>query len=273
MSSTAPRLAVCSWSLQPTSADDLIEKVIATGVPAVQLALEPLLEGGSWQGTPEKLRAAGIAVVSGMMGCVGEDYTTIKTIEATGGIMPDATWPATLANMKQGAVLAGKLGLKLVTFHAGFIPHDATSAGFKKGVARVREIAALFAAQGSKLAMETGQEPAAALLEFLSALSGTGVGVNFDPANMLLYGSGAPIPALKALMPHVHQVHVKDAIASAVPGQWGGEVPVGTGQVPWAEFFGVLKSANYTGHLAIEREAGQQRTTDIRTARDLVLSH
>lgn len=263
--------AVCSWSLQPTGVGDLIAKVKATGVSSVQLALEPLLEGHhDWADTDAKLAQAGLGVVSGMMGCVGEDYATIDKIRETGGVMPDSTWPATLTNMRRAAPVARRIGLKLVTFHAGFIPHDESSAEFAKGVQRVGEVAQVFAEEGIAVALETGQEPAPALVAFLKSLNRSDVGANFDPANMLLYGSGDPIAALQLLLPSVRQVHIKDAVPSGKPGEWGSEVPAGTGKVDWARFFAVLAGVNYAGDYVIEREAGARRTDDVVVARHLV---
>jgi L-ribulose-5-phosphate 3-epimerase len=275
---TRNKIAVCSWSLQPKGVEDLIENVRATGLAAVQLALDPLLNPSpEWQDSGRKLADAGIAVVSGMMGCEGEDYATIASIKETGGIMPDRTWPITLANMKRGAAVARQLGLSLVTFHAGFIPHDASSTEFAKGVTRVRDLASIFHDAGIGLAMETGQEPADALVEFLHALGAAGtagsVGVNFDPANMILYGSGQPIAALKALLSHVKQVHIKDAVESSSAGEWGSEVPAGKGQVDWGGFFTTLNGTGYAGNFVIEREAGDSRVADVRTALQLLQRH
>jgi L-ribulose-5-phosphate 3-epimerase len=92
--------------------------------------------------------------------------------------------------------------------------------------------------------------------------------VNFDPANMLLYGSGDPIEALRLLVPFVKQVHVKDATKSPKPGVWGEEVPVGTGEVNWKAFFKTLREGGFDGDLIIEREAGDNRVGDIRHAKD-----
>lgn len=268
----AKRVAVCSWSMQPTGLDDLVAKVKDAGVSRVQLALEPLLEGGAaWNDAGARLAAAGVGIVSGMMGCVGEDYATIEKIKVTGGVMPDATWPATIANMRKAAPVAKALGLKLVTFHAGFIPHEAGSAEFAKGLKRVAEVADAFASVGVAVALETGQEPAPALVDFLKALGRKDVGVNFDPANMLLYGSGDPITALKLLLPHVMQVHIKDAVPSGKAGEWGSEVPAGTGKVDWAAFFATLSGAGYRGDYVIEREAGGSRVADVKVARELVI--
>jgi sugar phosphate isomerase/epimerase len=271
-SKTIDRIAVCSWSLQPRSPEDLVEKLSACGIQKVQLALEPLLNDPEiWSNCCATLANAGVEIISGMMGCVGEDYSTIQSIKETGGVMPDKTWPATLSNLTQAAPLARQLGLKLVTTHAGFIPHEPDSLEFGKGVGRIREAASAFAEYGVSLALETGQEPAPVLVEFLKSVKRSDVGVNFDPANMLLYGSGEPIAALSQLMPFIRQVHIKDALPSGIPGTWGTEVPAGSGAVTWKAFFQTLDAAGFHGHFVIEREAGASRIPDIAVARDMIL--
>jgi sugar phosphate isomerase/epimerase len=96
--------------------------------------------------------------------------------------------------------------------------------------------------------------------------------VNFDPANMILYSSGDPIDALKLLMRHVKQIHIKDATGSGDPETWGKEVAVGTGDVDWPAFFGVCKERSYEGNFIIEREAGDQRIADINKAQQLLFA-
>jgi len=108
------------------------------------------------------------------------------------------------------------------------------------------------------------------LSQFLTKLNRPTVGVNFDPANMILYAKGDPIAALHTLSPWLKQCHIKDANLTQTPGTWGEEVVVGTGQVDWSAFFALLRTLNFTGDCCIEREAGSQRIADIRAARDHV---
>jgi L-ribulose-5-phosphate 3-epimerase len=265
------RLAVCSWSLQPRNVDDLIESLRQIGLSRVQLALEPLLgPRDGWRDTIARLRDSGIATVSGMMSCVGEDYTSIESIHRTGGVVPDSTWAETWTNFRKAAPLVATNNIPLVTLHAGFIPDDEDSFLYAKVVKRIAQISALFSEYGVRTALETGQERASTLLRFLQNVSEFDVGVNFDPANMLLYGSGDPIEALKNLLSFVKQVHIKDAMRSPQVGVWGEEVVVGTGEVNWRQFFDVLGSGRFDGYLAIEREAGSNRAGDIRTAKEFL---
>jgi sugar phosphate isomerase/epimerase len=265
------RLAFCSWSLQPKNVDDVIAAAREIGLTRVQLALEPLVgPSEGWADAIAKLRNAGINIVSGMMSCVGEDYTTMESIHRTGGVVPDVTWPETWANFRKVAPIAATNGIRLVTLHAGFIPDDEDSFLYAKLVKRIAQISALFSEYGVRTGLETGQEAARTLLRFLQNVSEFDVGVNFDPANMLLYGSGEPVDALRSLLPFVKQVHIKDATRSPQAGVWGEEVVVGTGEVNWREFFDVLGSGKFSGHLAIEREAGNNRAGDIRTAKEFL---
>src|SRR5207244_8197769 len=135
----------------------------------------------------------GIEIISGMVTTIGEDYSTMESIRRTGGIVPDQTWKENWANLRTNAALARSLGIRLVTFHAGFLPHDQSDPEFKKLLDRLRQVADLFGEFGLELGLETGQETAEALSEFLETLDRPNVGVNFDPANMILYDKGDPI--------------------------------------------------------------------------------
>ena len=262
---------MCSWSLQPPDVQALVARLRGTGLGRVQLALDPLRESPAlWRDTARALHSANLALVSGMFGCVGEDYSTLETIRATGGIAPDATWEQNLQNIRATVKLATELGLKLVTFHAGFLPDDEADPASAKLHQRLLTIAELFAAAKIALALETGQEAAPALAALLAKLNHPNLGVNFDPANMILYGKGDPVAALRTLAPWLRQVHVKDARRTLVPGTWGEEVVVGTGDVDWKNFFATLRKIHFTGDLVIEREAGAARIADICAARDLV---
>lgn len=263
------RLAVCSWSLRPETPEELADGLESVGIRRVQLALDPIRERpGVWGHAFELLAGRGIEVVSGMMTCVGEDYTTLESIRVTGGLTPDQTWERNLQNFLDNAALMVRSGIRTALFHAGFLPHDESDEDFEKMYGRLSMVADAFAERGLGVILETGQEPAHGLLAFLRRLDRPNVGANLDPANMLLYNNGDPVEALRILGRHVRNLHVKDANVTRVPGTWGEEVVVGTGQVDWASFFGALDEIGFEGDLCIEREAGETRAADIRAARE-----
>lgn len=265
------RIGVCSWSLQPESPEILVKKLQQLGISKVQCALDPLRENPSiWVKLPSLCADNKIEIISGMFGCVGEDYSTLESIKRTGGIVPDETWEQNWKNIQQTVKIGKELGLKLITFHAGFIPHDKKDPNFNKLVNRLKQMADIFGEAGIELGMETGQETAETLRELLETLNAKNVVVNFDPANIILYDKGDPIHALKTLLPWIRQCHLKDAIRTKVTGTWGEEVRLGTGEVDWKAFFAVLNENGFKGNFCIEREAGNQRMEDIRGAFEFV---
>lgn len=271
------RIGVCSWSLQSGSPEALADAVASVGASCVQLALDPIREG-VWdlEHTRRSLEDRGIVIASGMMACRGEDYSTLESIERTGGIRPDATWRENLNAARTNALITGTLGLPLVTFHAGFMPSDPEHPERPDLVERVFAIGGIFANDGAGVALETGQETAETLIGFLESVNkpdpplGKRVGVNFDPANMILYGKGDPIEAFRALADRVVQVHIKDAIPADRPGEWGTEVRAGTGAVDWHALAALVRALPQRVDLIIEREAGDDRLGDIAAARAMV---
>ncbi len=262
------RLGVCSWSLKPNSGADLLSTVGGLGLDAIQLALDPFRTAGAeWDVAAfrEASASAGIAVRSGMIGMRGEDYSTLESIRRTGGVRLDADWPENLANARRSAEIAQSLSIPLVTFHAGFLPERADDPARPVLLDRLRALHDVFAERGARVALETGQETADTLLAILADVDRP-IGVNFDPANMLLYGMGDPVEALRRLAPRVAQIHIKDARPSAAPGQWGEDVVVGTGNVDFAALFALISAAGLKVDCMIERERGKARIEDIRAA-------
>jgi L-ribulose-5-phosphate 3-epimerase len=267
-------LAVCSWSVPSAGMRELVQSVGELGLSHVQLALAPLLFLDDKQKHFElgQLRSAGISLTAGMIAFPGEDYSTLARIRVTGGFVPDETWDLRRQLTLAAARLAQELGLTLLSTHVGFIP-PSDHADYPKLIKRIAEVAADLADAGITLAMETGQETASELLQFLNDLPVRNVGVNFDPANMILYGSGDPIEAIETLDRHIRHVHIKDAVASENPGMdWGQLTQVGAGQVDFHEMLTALSDIGYEGPLAIEQESGRRRVEDVRATIDFLQS-
>ncbi len=270
-----PRIGVCSWSLQPPDPRQLVGALERLGIDVVQLALVPVVaQPAVWGQATEILAAAGVRVVSGMLAMTGEDYETLESIRRTGGVRCDAAWAENVELARSVAAAAAEASVRLVTLHAGFLddrsPDDTANL---KMLQRLRVIVDLFAARGVNVAFETGQETAATLLAVLDRLDRPAVGINFDPANMILYGMGDPVQALRHLGARVVQVHVKDARAADRPGTWGHEVPAGQGEVDWDAVFDVALRIDPPVNFIIEREGSTGVPGDIAEARALIESH
>ncbi len=197
-----------------------------------------------------------ISVVFG--GFEGESYADIPTCQQTVGLVPPETRAARTQEMKEIADFANLLGVDAVGLHLGFIPHDAAEPMYGEVLAVTQEVCDHCQGNGQRVHLETGQESADGLLQFLSDVKRDNLFVNFDPANMILYGSGNPIEALKKVGSYVRSVHCKDATWAANPGQeWGAEVALGEGEVGMEEFLRTLDELGYDGPLTIEREIPQ----------------
>jgi L-ribulose-5-phosphate 3-epimerase len=253
---------------------DLLKRVKQLGLAHVQLALEPLMAADEPTREVElqQLRESGLTLTAGMISFPGEDYSTIATIRKTGGFVPDDAWPQRREMSLKAGELCQQLGMKMLSTHIGFVP-PSSDGKYDAMVRRVCEVAEPLAEKGVDLLMETGQEGASELLQFLNDLRCRNVAVNFDPANMILYGAGDVIEAIGILDRHIRHVHVKDANLSDQPRmKWGDEVPFGSGQVRPDEFVTALERSGYDGPLMIEREAGSDRMRDIQAAINSLMS-
>lgn len=272
-------IGVCSWSLQVTSVPELRSFLDQLGVNVIQIACgDP--HHASWaegEDMPAAARAAGFQMTAAMLGFPGEDYTTPKTIQITGGFGNPGLRAERMERLQWALKRCNELEIDLLTLHGGFLP-EPNDPDRKPFLDTLGQASALAKAKGITLGLETGQETADLLRRTLDDLKCDNVKVNFDPANMLLYDMGDPIRAVEILGPDICSVHCKDANRPTTPGEWGEEVPLGEGQVNMAAFVAALKRVGYTGSLVIEREVGDQqaRLADcahgIRVLRDILAS-
>jgi len=262
------QIGVCSWSLRAGSLAEAVrlckEKL---GLSLMQLGFfdDASLEPAALEEVAKAVAETGVEISATCVGHPGEDYSTIENIARTGGYVPDAEWEERFQRTIKVRDATARLGVKILTTHVGFVPHDKDDPAYAKMVERVRAVADALAEKGITLTMETGQEPVPVLKQFIADLQRPNVKVNFDPANMILYGAGDPLEAVQELGTLIAHVHCKDAIASDAPGKtWGQEVPLGTGQAKVPQIIEKLKQIGYQGPLVIEREAGEDRFRDIR---------
>ena len=221
-----------------------------------------------------QLKEMGVVCTAVFGGFDGESYADIPTVVRTVGLVPIDQRQSRLQEMFQISDFAKWLGCDTVALHLGFVPHDPAADGYDDIVAVTRQLCDKCKANEQFLHLETGQETADGLLKFIKQVGRENLKINFDPANMILYGAGEPIDALKALANHVRSIHCKDATWSEKPGEtWGAEVALGDGAVDMHAFLSTLKEIGYTGALTIEREIPQdpeRQKSEIGQAIDLL---
>jgi L-ribulose-5-phosphate 3-epimerase len=114
---------------------------------------------------------------------------------------------------------------------------------------------------GTVLALEIGYDSAAKVRDYLATFDTGSLKVTYDPANMLFHGHD-PLTNLTPLAGMVAHVHARDArIASVSSGMQ--EVPLGAGDVEWMAFVATLQVIEYSGFLAVKRDAGENKLADV----------
>jgi L-ribulose-5-phosphate 3-epimerase len=196
----------------------------------------------------------------------GESYADIPTVHRTVGFIPPATRDAREARTREVIDFAAAIGVPIFACHVGSVPEDRTHPDYSAARDIVRRICDHAAKYNMSFALETGQESARPLLEFLADVSRENLRLNFDPANLILYGTEDPIQALGILGSHVISVHVKDGNwpAKEPPGALGTEMPLGEGSVDLPAYINKLKEVGYRGPLTIEREVSLDQDMDDR---------
>jgi sugar phosphate isomerase/epimerase len=183
------------------------------------------------------------------------------------GIMAPPWQASRTRELAQSARFAAKLGVKRVCGHIGFIPENPNDPAYAPGIAAARWLAAIYEKEGIGLDFETGQETPITLLRAIEDIGSPRVGVNFDPANLLMYGKANPQDAMDILGRYVRGFHAKDGDYPSSPRQLGPEKPLGEGRVNFPLLIRKLRETGYDGPLTIEREIeGDQQKEDIRKA-------
>jgi sugar phosphate isomerase/epimerase len=259
-------LGVVTWSKgDPIEA---IKWVKSMDVLTMQLGCPPeeYFSNAKRQELVEELTASGIRITVIFCAYEGEDYSrVIETI----GLTNPALREERIIKTYKIADLANDLGVDKIGAHVGPIPEERTDTIYQGMVEAVRKIVDYCRKNDQFFLLETGQEPAEVLLHFIQDVGRDNLGINFDPANLILYGSGDPIQALEILKEHVLGVHVKDARFPKNGDLFQAQKRLGEGDVDIVGFIKELKKICYRGPLTIEREVRDknQQTKDVLDAK------
>jgi sugar phosphate isomerase/epimerase len=209
-----------------------------------------------------------IEATSIVVGGPGREVWDFYEGPLTIGLVPRETRAARLAQIKKGSDFAKACGIAAVQTHCGFIPENPNDPVYKETVAAIREAAAYCKQNGQNLRYETGQETPITLVRAIHDVGLDNQGVNFDLANLILYGKANPVDAIETLAPHIQGIHAKDGLWPTDPKNLGQEVPIGKGKVDFPRIIARLKQINYHGAVTIEREiSGPEQVKDVRAAK------
>lgn len=209
-------------------------------------------------------KESGIRVNSLWTGYSGPAVWNFTEGPSTLGLVPPEYRKQRIEELKRGADFAEWLGTPAIVTHCGFIPESPTDPLYQGTLDAIGEVAAYCQKKGLDFWFETGQETPTTLLRTIEDLGLDNLGINFDTANVILYGKANPLDALEVFGKYVRCLHAKDGLYPTNGRNLGRQVPVGKGRSQYSKLIPKLKEMGYEGDLIIEREiGGPQQIRDI----------
>lgn len=230
--------------------------------------------------TPEKAEEAkaasakyGIEITALWAGWTGPAAWNFTEGPATLGIVPEAYRAMRVQQLIKAADFAEWLGVTDIITHAGFLPESPCDPNFGPVADAIKEIAEVYKARGLWFLFETGQETPVAMLRYIETVGTGNLGINFDTANLILYGKANSVDALEVFGKYVRNTHFKDGLYPTCGNELGHEVALGDGKANVPGIIAKLKELNYQGAYVIEREiSGDRQIADITKAKALIES-
>lgn len=188
--------------------------------------------------------------------------------QLTLGLVPEAFRFERVKMLQKGIVFADMIHVKDVATHVGYMPENPYDPNYAGVLACLKDLVKLCKENGQNFLFETGQETPVTLKRAIQDIEkdlGKGnVGINLDPANLIMYGKANPVDALEVFGEYVMGIHGKDGKYPTDGHMLGDEVPLGKGKVNYPAFVAKLKEIGYTGDITIEREiSGEEQKKDI----------
>jgi L-ribulose-5-phosphate 3-epimerase len=242
-------------------------KVHDLGLPTCQVFLD-VIDADLVGRLRRALNKYQIEATSLVVGGPGKEVWDFYEGPLTIGLVPRETRDARIAHIKKASDFAKQCGIAAVQTHCGFIPENPNDLVYKETVAAMREVAGYCKRNGQDFRYETGQETPITLVRAIHDVGLDNQGVNFDLANLILYGKANPVDAIEILGPYAQGIHAKDGLWPTNPRELGEEVPIGKGKVDFPRIIRRLKELNYRGAVTIEREiSGPQQVEDVRASK------
>ncbi|MBR2353702.1 MAG: sugar phosphate isomerase/epimerase [Clostridia bacterium] len=187
------------------------------------------------------------------------------------GLVPAAYRESRLRSLKKAADFALAIGVDRIVTHVGFIPEDPNHPDFMGTVGALRNLCKYLKPRNQYFLFETGQETPLALLRTIETIGYDNLGINYDTANLVLYGKANSVDAVEMLGKYIMETHIKDGFYPTDTLHHGKQATVGEGQAQVEEVVKRLDTLGYTGTYTIEREiSGEQQIRDILATRDLL---
>jgi len=248
--------------------DAALAKVHELGLPTCQAFVNEF-HGDMAERLTKALEKYAIEATSVVVGGPGKEVWDFYGGPKTIGLVPRETRTVRMVHIKKASDFAKRCGITAVQTHCGFIPENPNDPFYRETVEAMRDVARHCEKNGQNFRYETGQETPITLVRAMRDVGLDNQGVNFDLANLILYGKANPVDAIELLGPYVQGIHAKDGLWPTNPKDLGEEVAIGKGKVDFARIIARLKEMNYQGAVTIEREiSGERQMEDVRGAKE-----
>ena len=255
--------------VQLTDRDDLFDGLNELGLKACQLCCwdMDLLTAETAQKVKAQAERSDIHITAVWAGWTGDSVWDFIQGPTTLGLVPMQFRAMRVGQIKLGADFAALIGVRAIITHLGFIPENPSDPQYPGIVTTVREIAQYCRKKGLEFWFESGQETPVTLRRLIEDVDMPNLGINFDTANVVLYGKGNPLDSTEIFGPHIKNLHAKDGLYPTDPRKLGREVPIGQGKADFPSILKTLKEQAFDGEIIIEREiSGPQQIKDIKHA-------
>ena len=247
--------------------NEAMAKVKSLDLPSCQLGWPSNADIETGHATRAAADAHGITITTLWAALPGPAVWNFTEGPTTIGLVPPEYRAERVAALQQAAQVAGTIGIDSIITHVGFIPENPSDPLYADTIAALKDVAHACVDNGVEFWFETGQETPITLLRTIHDIGTDNLGINLDPANLLMYVRGNPVDALDIFGQYVRGVHAKDGEYPTEGSKLGVEKSMGEGRVNFPVLVPKLKSMGYCGALTIEREiSGDKQVEDIKRA-------
>lgn len=173
---------------------------------------------------------------------------------STIGLIPREYREARVERLKQGIDFCQASGIPAVHAHFGFIPENPKDLLYVEFIATMKKVGEYALKRNIDIYFETGQETPITLLRAIEDIGTGNLFVNYDTANLVMYGKANPMDGLKMLGKYIKALHAKDGLYPTDPNELGKEVQIPNGEVNFPAIIASLKKMNFKGNITIEIE-------------------
>lgn len=253
--------------------EDSFRELVEMGMESCQLVCweRELLTQETAERVREAVKRYGVYITAFWCGWEGPKVWDFYDGQETLGLVPEAFRFRRLSMLLEGSEFARLIGVRDLVTHVGYMPENPHDPRYPAVLACLRQLAAKCRENGQRFLFETGQETPVTLKRAIEDIGMDNLGVNLDPANLIMYGKANPVDALDVFGEYVMGIHGKDGCYPTDGHHLGAEMPLGKGKVNYPAFIARLKEIGYDGDITIEREIeGEEQKKDILAAKRML---